>query len=136
MSEQVIVPDDRTQKQPVHCFCRNPACREKPTDPWFIFQAENDTPACPKCKADKIPIVGMLTLTHILIPDASGKVEGAEGTRWRIGCDSARAYLATTTNNEAATSIPSVVNCPGCIVAIEKLGIRKDSGKKLKHVPA
>ena len=77
-------------------------------------------------------MVGALVLTHLLLPDPKGPVNGSGGLRYRMACDSARAYLATTTNMEAATDDRAIANCPGCLQAADKLGVKKPLGKKLE----
>ncbi len=126
----IAVPGDRTLKQPVTGFCRNPQCREQ-SDREFTFTVEHDHFACPKCGADKAPMVGTLVLTHLLVPDPKGPVIGRGGIRWQIACDTKRAYLATATNLEAVTDQIGVVNCPGCLAVAEELGLRGATGRSL-----
>ncbi len=123
----IVVPQDRTINQPVTAFCRNPQCREV-SDQEFRFCVEHAHVACPKCGANQEPFVGVLTLTHQLVPHPKGPIIGYTGRRYKLACDDRRAYLATTTNNEAATDQPGVVNCPGCRAAIEKLRIVDPTG--------
>jgi len=66
-------------------------------------------------------MIGTLTLTHLLVHDEHGPVRGKGGVPYKIACDSKRAYLATVTNDEAATDNVEVANCPGCIAAAEAL---------------
>lgn len=123
----IVVPEDRVVNQPATGFCRNPKCREKSTEE-FTFQVEHDRFACPKCGADSAPMVGLLVLTHLLVPEKGGPIKGKGGLTYRIGCDQKRAYLATVTNQEAATDNPKIANCPGCLAAAEKLGIKTATG--------
>lgn len=126
----IEIPHDRTLNQPSTAFCRNPACREV-SNQEFHFRVENDLFACPKCGADRSPMVGLLVLTHLLIPDAMGPVRGKGNRGYKIACDNKRAYLATVTNQEAATDNPKVANCPGCLEQVSKQGIKENTGKKL-----
>lgn len=116
----VKVPNDRTTKQPVKAFCRNPACREKSGE-LFTFYVRNDRFCCPKCKADRSPIVGLWSLTHLLLPHPLGPIRGNGGKRFVIACDNKRAYLATATNQESATGDPEVANCPGCLECAKQI---------------
>lgn len=126
----IIVPEDRSDKQRPMAFCRNPACQER-ADLEFTFEVKHDRCACPKCGANKSPMVGLLTLTHLLVPIAQGKgpILGKGGLTYAIACDHKRAYLATMTNNEAATDQVKFANCPGCLEIAEKLGIKKPTGQ-------
>jgi len=121
----VSVPHDRTTKQPLRGYCLNPECREQPDDSRFEFEAHNDHFVCPKCGADSPFLVGLLTLTHLLLPDPKGKIQGSEGIRYRFACDGERSILATPTNNEAATGVLELVNCPGCLQAADSLRIKQ-----------
>lgn len=123
----VLIGKDRTIKQPVRAFCRNPKCR-KTMGVDFEFQVEHDRFCCPKCGADREPFIGVLSLTHHLVPDPKGPIVGLGGRRFKLGCETRRAYLATATNNESATDQPPYVNCPGCLEAIRKLGIVDPTG--------
>lgn len=124
----IVVPDDRTMNQPVTGFCRNPGCRDPhPRIPGATvehrFTVEHDHFSCDKCGANRSPMIGTLTLTHLLVPDITGPVKGTGGRCFKIACDSKRAYLATVTNDEAATDNIEIANCPGCIAAAEALRI-------------
>jgi len=125
------VPQDRTVKQPAAGFCRNPECREVSNEE-FHFVVEHDHFACPKCGANKSPMVGTLVLTHLLIRNEAGPIIGHGGLRWALGCDAVRAYLATTTNQEAATDNPQLANCPGCLARAKSLGIKTNMGWALE----
>jgi hypothetical protein len=125
----IKVPEDRTIHQPAAGFCRNPECRDD--DREFRFTVENDRFACPKCGADRSPQVGLLVLTHLLLPHPQGPILGKAG-RWVIACDDERAYLATATNLEAATDNAKIANCPGCIAKAEQLGIKTDDTWKFQ----
>lgn len=112
----IAIPHDRTTKQQVMGYCLNPECKPNPqTNQYFTFEVEHDRFACPKCGAYKQPYVGVQVLTHWLVQDPKGPIEGDGGLRWRIACDNDRAYLATFTNLEAATRAVEVANCPGCL---------------------
>tara|TARA_R110000803_G_scaffold192716_1_gene255609 strand:+ start:210 stop:644 length:435 start_codon:yes stop_codon:yes gene_type:complete len=113
--EHISIPADRTVKQPSQGFCRNPACVESGRR--YTFEIENNHAACPKCGADRAPFVGLLVLTHLLIQDKDGPIDGDSGLRYLIACDTTRAYLATVTNKEAATDNESLYNCQGCAEA-------------------
>lgn len=118
---KLIIPSDRTNKQPVTCICRNPECLESSDKPHFEFQAEHENIVCPKCGADRSPMVAMLALVHFLHREKNGPIVGMGGLRYRLACEEKRAYLATVTNQEAATGEFAHVNCPGCTkAAIEK----------------
>lgn len=120
------MPEDRVVSQPATGFCRNPQCAVNGQE--FTFPVEHDLFACPKCGANKAPMVGVMVLTHLLIPHERGPIEGGGGLRYVIGCDDERAYLATVTNLEAATDNVEVANCPGCLAKAEQLGIKQASG--------
>lgn len=122
----VQIPLDRTTKQMVRARCYNPECRDVSESP-FEFDIEHDHFACPKCGADKEPMVFMLTLTHLMIRDARGPIQGNH-FRYRLACEPKRAHLATRTNNEAATDDPKVANCIACLERARLLGIIKPTG--------
>lgn len=113
----VTIPNDRTQKQPVKCACYNPECLEDSSHERFEFTFEHGQVACPKCGATEPPIISVMSLTHLLHRNKSGKIVGAGGLRFSLACDHNRAYLATRTNLEAATDQVQFVNCPGCLEA-------------------
>lgn len=119
----IIVPRDRTTHQRASGFCRNPKCVPKGRGE-FNFVVEDDLFSCPKCGANASPMVGLNTLIHFLLPTPKGKILGAGGLRYNLACDVERAYLATVTNDEAATGDIECVNCPGCLDAADKVGIR------------
>lgn len=123
----IVVPHDRTLKQPTRGFCRNPKCREQ-SNREFQFTVEHDRFECPKCGANSEPMIGVLTLTHLLLPDRGGPVIGKGGVRYKIACDETRAYLATATNNEAVTDNPAIANCPGCLEIAKSLGLLHGQG--------
>ncbi len=114
----IIVPGDRTSKQPARGFCTNPECLESSDDDRFEFDVQHGDVVCPKCGCDHAPTVGLLVLIHYLVKDPKGRIRGLAG-RYRLACDSQRAYLATTTNQEAATGDLRHVNCPGCLAAVQ-----------------
>lgn len=132
MSTGVTVPRDRVLHQKVTGFCRNPQCQEKSNE-MFTFTVEHDNFSCPKCGANQSPMIGLFALIHLVIPDKAGPIFGQGGVRWAFGCDRKRAHLATPTNQEAVTSDPEQVNCPGCLQVAEKLGIRRALGTALVH---
>lgn len=111
----LVIPTDRTTKQPVKAICRNPECAGDRT--YFEFEAQHDRFCCPKCGANRPPMIDLLVLTHLLVKNKNGPIEGESGIRWQIACDTRRAYLATATNLEAATTAKEVANCPGCLIS-------------------
>jgi len=117
-NEKITVPEDRTLRQPATAFCRNPECLENGKR--FLFEIEHDNPACPKCGANRQPMIGLIVLTHLLVRDKSGPVEGHGGLRYSLACNTPRAYLATATNLEAATDSAELYNCPGCAQSFKK----------------
>jgi hypothetical protein len=129
-AKRVVIPEDRSLKQPSMGFCRNPACRDR-SDQEFTFVIEHDPVVCPKCGADQEPMIGMLVMTHLLIPDPAGPISGSGGLRYHIACDVRRAYLATATNLEAVTDNVKVANCPGCLAVARKLGVKRNTGQEL-----
>lgn len=126
----IVIPSDRTTAQQPMGYCLNPACRERSEDSRFEFAVDHDRFCCPKCGSHDAPGVGLLVLTHLLIRDPHGPIKGELG-RFKVACDTRRAYLATFTNLEAATADPSIANCPGCLAAAEKSGIRTPQGAAL-----
>ena len=114
---KIIIPGDRTTKQPARGYCLNPECRETSDASRFEFEVTNGEVVCPKCGANEAPTVGLLVLIHLLVPDKNGPIKGMNG-RYRLACDSKRAYLATGTNQEAATGDVRHANCPGCLEAV------------------
>lgn len=131
----VLIPHDRTNKQPVRAICRNPECLEQSSDPHFSFACEHEKVACPKCGANQSPMIGLLVLTHYLYRDRDGCITGTGGLTYSLACDTKRAYMATTTNQEAASGELSVVNCPGCLAAVEKKQLAKKTGWQLLANP-
>lgn len=125
---KIYVPGDRTDKQPVRAYCLNPQCLERSEDGRFEFEAEADPVACPKCGADGPPLLGLLVLIHLLVADPHGPIAGS-GMRYRLACDERRAYLATATNLEAATGVPSVANCPACLMRAHELKLSASQGR-------
>lgn len=133
---KIIIPNDRTNKQPVRAYCRNPECLESSDQDHFEFTTENSPIECPKCKANQSPMVGLITLTHFLYRSNAGPVVGTGGLRYALACDSKRAYLATVTNHEAASGEFSVVNCPGCITAAIEQKLVPQQGWQLAGIAA
>lgn len=128
MSNKIIIPGDRTEKQPVRAFCRNVECLESSDQKRFEFDVEHEHVACPKCGATEAPMIGVLALTHFLHRNPQGKIVGMGGLRYQIACDANRAYLATMTNQEAATDQLPVVNCPGCLKAAAEKKLKDKQG--------
>lgn len=113
----IVIPNDRTTKQRARGYCLNPQCFVSSEDSRFEFSVEHDRFCCPKCGANTAPLVGLLVLTHWLLPAADGPLVGHMGMRYRLACDSRRAYMATRTNLEATTSELAQVTCEGCKLA-------------------
>jgi hypothetical protein len=130
----IPIPKDRTTQQRPRAYCMNPQCRDV-SDEEFHFNVENDHFACPKCGNNQPPGVGLLVLTHLLVPDRKGPIVGENGSRWRLGCEQKRAYLATVTNLEAATGDPAVANCTGCLAEAARLGITQAGGTPVVAEP-
>ena len=125
------MPDDRSTKHPARGYCRNKLCQEPDQrEELFTFPIEHAHVCCPKCKATMSPVVGVYVLTHLLLQVDGGPIRGAGGIGYALACDSKRAYLATSTNMEAASGDPNVVNCPHCLENARKLGIKLKSGWK------
>lgn len=118
----LAIPVDRTMRQPPRGYCLNPACLGRSSDSRFEFEVDHDRFSCPKCGNDRPPGVGLLVLTHLLVSDHRGPIDGITG-RYRLACDERRAYLATLTNLEAATGEPSIANCPTCLAEAQRLGV-------------
>jgi hypothetical protein len=115
MASKIIIPRDRTIKQPVTCYCMNPECREDSADDRFEFPLEHDPVCCPKCGANESPLIGMLALVHFVVRNKEGRIRGAGGMRYSLACEPKRAYIATETNGEAGSDQLECVNCPGCL---------------------
>lgn len=128
---QAHIPKDRTPKQRVYCFCVNPECLDESSHSRFVFPHEHDLVECPKCGATEAPYVGVLVLTHYMARLPRGPIRGVGGLGFHIACDPKRAYLATATNQEAATDQIEAVTCPGCLAAIEAKKV--DPGNN-KHI--
>lgn len=118
----VVMPRDRTNKQPARGFCRNPQCREE-AQADFTFEIRHAHVACPKCGANRSPMVGVFVITHLLLPVKGGPLRGSDGRSYALVCDDKRAYTATHSNLEAASGDIEVVNCPQCVDNAKKLGI-------------
>lgn len=116
-TNKVIIPGDRTEKQPVRAYCRNPECLPASDAKRFEFEVEHADVACPKCGATDAPMIGMLSLVHFLHRNPKGQIVGMGGLRYQLACAESRPYLATLTNDEAATDQLIAVNCPGCLKA-------------------
>lgn len=130
---EVFVPEDRIETQPAHGYCLNKECANKDGSR-FEFEIKNVPVTCPKCSACQEPTVGLLALTHFLTRDQRGPIVGEGGLRFRIVCSPTRDYLATGTNQEAASGDVSVVNCPGCLKGAMEQGLLKLSGHFLSRV--
>lgn len=124
----VVMPADRSTKNPATGFCRNPKCQEQLGE-LFRFPIEHAHVSCPKCGANRTPMVGVFALVHLVLPLEGGKIRGAGGISLSLACDPDRDYLATRTNNEAASDDIEAVNCPQCIANAKKLGIVQQVNK-------
>lgn len=124
----IIIPGDRTIKQPVRAYCTNPECLESSDHERFEFQTEHSPVVCPKCGANEAPMVGLLVLVHYLHRQKDGPIKGVGGLRYQIACDEKRAYLATLTNQEAMSGELRMVNCPGCLKAAQDKGMDRLQG--------
>ena len=122
----IMIPRDRSTRQPVLAYCRNPECRENGNE--FEFLTENDRFCCPKCGADEPRFVGIKTLIHFLIPDRDGPISGS-GSNYFIACDTRRAYMATFTNLEQCTGDPACANCPDCLAEAVRRKINIPQGE-------
>lgn len=127
----ILIPRDRTKRQPARGYCYNPECREDSDQDRFEFDVEHDRFCCPKCGNDRPPGVGLLVLTHLMIRDPSGPIHGDMGQNYMLACDQKRAYLATVTNLEAATGDPAYCNCPGCLKVAEERKLTTPQGLAL-----
>jgi hypothetical protein len=122
----VVIPSDRTTKQPVTACCFNLECLEDGDR--FEFPCEHGDVACPKCGATEAPMIAVLALTHFLVRDnKAGLIRGGHG-RYRLACDPKRAYLATPTNNEAATDQLEAANCPQCLRVAKEQNLKPMQG--------
>ncbi len=125
---KVIIPGDRTDKQPVTAFCCNAECLPDSASKRFEFPVEHEHIACPKCGATESPMIGVLSLIHFLHRNPNGKIVGSGGLRYQLACTDSRPYLATLTNDEAATDQLGPVNCPGCLAAIKEKKLKDKQG--------
>ncbi len=50
------------------------------------------------------------------------------GLRYQLACCESRPYLATLTNEEAATDQLIATNCPGCLKAVAEKKIKDKQG--------
>ena len=133
MPLKIKIPDDRTTAQPVTAFCMNPECATENAETGelserFLFDVSAGQVACPKCGANESPLVGLLTLTHMLLRDNNGPIRGMGGLKYKLACDHKRRVLATNTNQEAATGDLRACNCLGCLTYCAEMGISKNSG--------
>ena len=111
--------DDRTKHQPITWRCFNPECAAV-GQRCYDFTA--DSPQCPKCGANP-PFVAARALIHMLVKDKSGPIPGDFGVRYKLACEGKRDYLATMTNEEAASGDSRVVNCPGCLSVLGNVAV-------------
>lgn len=127
----ILLPRDRTTKQRPTGFCLNPECFESSDQQRFEFPVEHDRTACPKCGADRSPMVGLLSLVHHVIRTPKGKIVGVGGLKYGLACDPGRSFIATVTNNEHGSGDISAVNCPGCLAAHQQNNTPAVSGMSL-----
>ena len=120
----IVMPNDRSVKNPARGFCRNPECQETKGEE-FTFPIEHAHVSCPKCGANAAPMIGVFVLIHLLIPVRGGPIRGEGGRSFALACDDERSYLATRTNLEAASGDIEVINCPQCLDNARKLGIKR-----------
>ncbi len=113
------IPVDRDRSQPCVWRCHRKECLDHPRDSYFEFEDETGDPKCPKCRLDR-KYLSFRALIHALIFDPDGPLAGAHG-RYRMGCLPKRSFVATKTNQETAVVDYSLVNCIGCIEALNKL---------------
>jgi len=109
----------------------NPECFDASDQQRFEFDVENDRFCCPKCGADRPPVVALLSLVHLQVRDKAGKMVGFGGLRYRVACDQKRVHVATISNDEAATGDIRFVNCPGCLKAAFEENLPKLNGFSL-----
>jgi|GEM_PF-3289336 hypothetical protein len=128
MGQKIIIPNDRTQKQPVMAFCRNPECLDSSDQKRFEFPVEHAQVACPKCGATEAPYIGLMSLIHFMQRNPAGKILGQGGLRYQLACSAERPYMATLTNDEAATDQLVAVNCPGCLKAAHEKKLKDKQG--------
>lgn len=125
---KIIIPKDRTQKQPLVAFCRNVQCLDSSDAKRFEFEVEHDPVTCPKCGATEAPMLGVLALIHFLHRNDKGLIVGVGGVRYQVACDEKRAYLTTGNDNEAATDQLSAANCPACLKAAAEKKLKDKQG--------
>lgn len=124
-ANKVVIPNDRTSKQPVVACCFNLECLEDGER--FEFPCEHGDVVCPKCGATEAPMIAVLALTHFLIRDNTGPFRTGSG-RYSLACDPKRSYLATPTNNEAATDQLECANCPQCLAVAKERNLKPIQG--------
>lgn len=111
-ASQASVMSQQTSRQPVVWRCPNPRCKEKSSDRFYDFVADEESPACPKCG---LKTKNKRTLIHMVIPASDGLIPGDMGIPHRIVCEPMRQWIATERNGEAGTADLNRVNCPGCL---------------------
>jgi hypothetical protein len=127
----IVIPEERSHKQRNYAFCANPACAENGQE--FRFEIEHTLSPCPKCGANKPPLIGMVAKVHLMISDRMGPFEGIGGLRYRIACDTkgTREGVSTVTNHELGTDDRSVCNCIDCLKQADRLNVPAKSGISL-----
>jgi hypothetical protein len=118
-SSGIAIPSERSIKQRQYAYCANPQCAVGGKE--FTFEVEHSYFCCPKCGANKPPLVGMLAKIHLMVQDRNGTFEGIGGLRYRIACDTAhqREHVSTLTNHEMGTADRTVCNCQDCLAATD-----------------
>lgn len=119
-SSGIAIPSERSIKQRQFAFCSNAQCAVGGKE--FTFEVEHSYFCCPKCGANKPPLVGMLAKIHLMVQDRNGPFEGIGGIRYRIACDTGieREHVSTLTNHEMGTGDKDCCNCVDCLAIAEK----------------
>lgn len=124
-----LIHVDQTTRQPIVFVCPNPECAETRDG---LFEFQSDYPECPKCGSTP-PAVQKRALIHYMVPAKDGPITGHKGLKYKLCCDPTRWMLATLTNGESATGVPTVVNCPGCMTSPEFLQILSQIQRRFRR---
>jgi hypothetical protein len=131
----IVIPNSRCQKKRNFAYCSNPECAESRDGVRyeFRFEIEDSLRPCPKCGACRAPMVGILAVTHYLIRDKSGHLEGASGLRYRIACDveNKRHEISTPENHELATGDRGTANCVECLIEADRANVGLYTGSRM-----
>lgn len=127
-SSGMVLPAERSIKQRNFAYCANPQCAENGRE--FHFEVEHDLFCCPKCGANRPPVVGMLAKIHLIVQDPRGQFEGVGGIRYRIACDTGkkRESVSTITNHEVGTGDITACNCVDCLAEAKKINAANKTG--------